>query len=38
MNEGIAAGAVFIEVHDGNIERYKDILPKYNKILIDAAK
>ena len=33
IQAGIDAGATFIEVHDGNINRYKDILPKYSGLL-----
>ncbi len=33
IRTGIDAGAVFIEVHDGDINRYKDILPEMNRIL-----
>jgi hypothetical protein len=32
--EGIAAGAVFLEVHDGNIHRYRELLPNLNMTLI----
>lgn len=33
LQAGVDAGAVFIEVHDGNIEVFKDTLAKYNAIL-----
>lgn len=28
LQTAVAAGAVFVEVHDGNIKRYKDMLPQ----------
>lgn len=34
IQEGIDAGAIFIEVHDGNIDRFGDILPAMNQALI----
>lgn len=33
MQAGIEAGAVLIEVHDGNINRYRDLLPAMNRAL-----
>ena len=33
LQAGVDAGAVFIEVHDGNINNFKDILVEFNKIL-----
>jgi hypothetical protein len=33
IQDGIDAGADFIEVHDGNMHRNKDILPEYDYIL-----
>ena len=33
VQEGIDAGATFIEVHDGNIHRYRDLLPEINAAL-----
>lgn len=33
MEAGIAAGATYIEVHDGNIHHYRDRLPVFDKAL-----
>lgn len=35
VQEGIDDGAVFIEIHDGDINRYKDLLPAMNRALLE---